>query len=102
MNKPAVVFDFGAVLFHWQPLDLLQQVVPELAPDEPAAKGLASSIFQSFTPDSDWALFDLGRLDEATLATRIGARIGADAAQVRRVIDAIPEHLQAEPEVVSL
>ena len=30
----AVVFDFGAVLFHWQPLTLLQQCVPELAPDE--------------------------------------------------------------------
>jgi putative hydrolase of the HAD superfamily len=102
MNKPAVVFDFGAVLFHWQPLALLQQVVPELAPDEAAARTLAASIFQSFTPDSDWALFDLGRLDESTLASRIGARIGADATQVRRVIDAIPEHLQAQPEVVSV
>jgi HAD superfamily hydrolase (TIGR01509 family) len=98
----AVVFDFGAVLFHWQPLALLRQVVPELAPDEPTARTLAGSIFQSFTPDSDWAQFDLGRLDESTLAQRIAVRIGAQAAQVRRVIDAIPEHLQAQPEVVEL
>ena len=98
----AVVFDFGAVLFHWQPLALLRQVVPELAPDEPTARTLAGSIFQSFTPDSDWAQFDLGRLDEATLSQRIATRIGAQAAQVRRVIDAIPEHLQAQPDVVEL
>ena len=101
MNR-AVVFDFGAVLFHWQPLALLREVVPELAPDEAAARTLAASIFQSFTPDSDWAQFDLGRLDEATLAQRIAGRIGAQPQQVRRVIDAIPEHLQPQPEVVAL
>jgi putative hydrolase of the HAD superfamily len=98
----AVVFDFGAVLFHWQPLALLLEVVPELAPDEAAARALAASIFQSFTPDSDWAQFDLGRLDEATLAQRIAVRIGAQPQQLRRVIDAIPEHLQPQPEVVAL
>ena len=100
--RRAVVFDFGAVLFHWQPLTLLRDVVPELAPDEAAARGLAASIFQSFTPDSDWAQFDLGRLDEATLAQRIAGRIGAQPRQVRRVIDAIPQHLQPQPEVVGL
>lgn len=98
----AVVFDFGAVLFHWQPLQLLQQVVPELAPGEEQARALAASIFQSFVPDSDWARFDLGRVDEATLAERIAGRIRAEAAQVRRVIDAIPAHLQAQEEVVAV
>ena len=102
MTKPAVVFDFGAVLFHWQPLALLQQVVPELAPDEAAARTLAASIFQSFTPDSDWARFDLGQIDEPELATRIAVRVGTTAEQVRRVIDAIPGHLQAQGEVVAL
>ena len=98
----AVVFDFGAVLFHWQPLALLREVVPELAPDEVAASALAASIFQSFTPDSDWAQFDLGLLDEATLSQRIATRIGAQAVQVRRVIDAIPGHLQPQPDVVDV
>jgi putative hydrolase of the HAD superfamily len=100
--RRAVVFDFGAVLFHWQPLALLREVVPELAPDEATARALAASIFQSFTPDSDWARFDLGQLDEATLAQRIAARIGAQPQQVRRVIDAIPQHLQPQPQVVEL
>ena len=39
---PAVVFDFGAVLFQWQPLALLQQTVPDLAPDEASARRVAS------------------------------------------------------------
>jgi len=98
----AVVFDFGAVLFQWKPLQLLQQVVPELAPDEVAARQVAAQIFESFTPDSDWALFDLGRVDEAELADRIARRLGTAPAQVRRVIDAIPPHLVAQPDMVAL
>ncbi|MFZ4649255.1 MAG: HAD family hydrolase [Rubrivivax sp.] len=98
----AVVFDFGAVLFHWQPLELLQQVVPELAPDLPAAQRLAGDIFQSFVPGSDWSRFDLGQLDEEELAGRIALRIGAQPQQLRRVIDAIPLHLQAEAPTVAL
>jgi putative hydrolase of the HAD superfamily len=98
----AVVFDFGAVLFQWKPLDLLRHTVPELAADEAAARALAAQIFESFTPASDWALFDLGQLDEAALATRIARRTGATEPQVRRVIDAIPPHLVAQPASVAL
>jgi putative hydrolase of the HAD superfamily len=98
----AVVFDFGAVLFQWRPLQLLQQVVPELAPDEDRARRVAAQIFESFTPDSDWARFDLGRLDEDELAQRIGARLGLPPASIRRVIDAIPAHLQPQADTVAL
>lgn len=98
----AVVFDFGAVLFQWKPLQLLQQVVPDLAPDDAAAKRVASQIFESFTPASDWALFDLGQVGEAELADRIARRLGIAPAQVRRVIDAIPPHLVAQPPMVAL
>ena len=98
----AVVFDFGAVLFQWQPLALLQRCVPELAADDAAARRLAAQIFESFTPDSDWARFDLGRIAEAELAERIAARTGIGALQARRVIDAIPPHLQPQPATVAL
>lgn len=101
-QAPAVVFDFGAVLFQWQPLQLLQQVVPELAPDEAAARQVAAQVFESFTPDSDWARFDLGRIAEAELASRIAARVGVQVDQVRRIIDAIPPHLVAQPASVAL
>ena len=99
---PAVVFDFGAVLFQWQPLALLQQTVPDLAPDEAAARRVAASFFESFTPDSDWARFDLGLVEEVELAQRIAARTGAPADRVRRVIDAIPGHLQPQADTVAL
>lgn len=98
----AVVFDFGAVLFQWQPLALLQRCVPELAADDAAARRLAAQIFESFTPDSDWARFDLGRIAEAELAERIAARTGIGALQARRVIDAIPPHLQPQAATVAL
>ena len=98
----AVVFDFGAVLFQWQPLQLLQQCVPELAPDEAAARRVAAQVFESFTPDSDWARFDLGRIAEDELAQRIAARVGVQPQQVRRIIDAIPPHLLAQEATVQV
>ena len=97
-----VVFDFGAVLFQWQPYRLLQETVPDLAPDEASARRVAAQIFESFTPESDWARFDLGRIAEAELAERIAARIGVRAEQVRRVIDGIPPHLQPQAPTVAL
>ncbi|MFO1326476.1 MAG: HAD family phosphatase [Rubrivivax sp.] len=99
---PAVVFDFGAVLFQWRPLELLQACVPELARDEALARALAAQVFESFTPASDWARFDLGELAEDELAARIAARVGVQPAQVRRIIDAIPPHLQPQPATVAL
>ncbi|MEI6029468.1 MAG: HAD family phosphatase [Betaproteobacteria bacterium] len=99
---PAVIFDFGAVLFQWQPLELLQQTVPDLAPDEAAARRVAASFFESFTPDSDWARFDLGLVEVPELARRIAARTGAPEDRVRRVIDAIPGHLQPQADTVAL
>ena len=102
MSGPAVIFDFGAVLFQWQPLVLLQQTVPDLAPDEAAARRVAASFFESFTPDSDWARFDLGLVDEGELARRIATRTGAPEDRVRRVIDAIPGHLQPQADTLAL
>lgn len=98
----AVVFDFGAVLFQWQPLRLLQELLPELAPDEAGARALAPRIFESFDLRSDWAQFDLGKLDEAALAERIGRRIEVAPALIRRVIDGIPAHLLPQHPTVAL
>jgi putative hydrolase of the HAD superfamily len=100
--RRAVVFDFGAVLFRWRPYELLQQVAPGQAPDEAAARTLAAQIFQSFTPDSDWARFDLGLVEEARLAKRIASRTGLTQEVARRVIDAVPGHLTAQPDSVAL
>ncbi len=105
-----VIFDLGGVLLHWRPAQILQLVVPELAPDEATARVLAARLFQSFVPGSPWADFDLGRVDEPTLALRLAAALAdalgndyaATPAQMRRVIDSVPPHLAALPDSVAL
>jgi HAD superfamily hydrolase (TIGR01509 family) len=92
MTRTAI-FDFGGVLFRWQPDRLLMDTLPAHAPTAERAQALAAELFQSFTPDSDWARFDLGLLGEVELAGRIAARTGLPAADVRRLIDAVPAHL---------
>ena len=97
-----VVFDFGAVVFHWQPLDLLRQVLPARAPDAAAAGRLAAAIFQGFVPGSDWAAFDLGTVDESALAGRIARRSGLVADEVLAVIHAVPPALVPDAATVAL
>lgn len=101
-RKTAVVFDFGGVLFHWKPTELLQNVVPHLAPNETAALALKKAIFQDLTLDSDWAQFDQGAIEPHALAAKIAMRTGLAQADVATVIAAVPEHLAAKPDTVAL
>lgn len=101
-SRRAVVFDLGGVVFHWQPAQLLRETLPARAVDAGAAEALAAAVFQGFTRDSDWAAFDLGRVDADSLAARIARRTGLAAAEVRAVIDAVPLHLKPDPATVAL
>ena len=89
-----VVFDLGGVVFRWQPLVLLQQLFPTQVRHEGEAREWASQIFQTFHPEADWALFDLGRIEPEPLAQRIAARTGLAEADLRHLIANIPPHLQ--------
>ncbi|MES2974997.1 MAG: HAD family phosphatase [Pseudomonadota bacterium] len=51
-----IVFDFGAVLFTWQPVHLLQTHLGHLAPTAEAAHSLARAIFDH----DDWLGYDRG------------------------------------------
>lgn len=97
-----VIFDLGGVLLHWQPLPLLQQVLPHHAPDLAGAQLLARQLFQGFDPGSDWALFDLGQIEPQALAKRIARRTGLPPEDVQAVIDAIPPHLTTLDETEAL
>jgi putative hydrolase of the HAD superfamily len=105
-----VVFDFGGVLFRWEPAALLRGCLPARAVDDPTAREIAAVVFEAFTPQSDWARFDLGLVEPAELAQRIAARVGGlegatrglQAREVRALIDAIPDHLEALPSSVEL
>ena len=93
MAVATVIFDLGGVLLHWQPLDLLQQVLPRHAPDRSRAQVLANQLFQGFDPGSDWALFDRGQIEPEALAQRIARRTGLSEQELQQLIDGIPPHL---------
>jgi putative hydrolase of the HAD superfamily len=98
--RPRVVFDFAGVLFHWQPLALLQRLLPEHATDEASAAHWAAQIFQGYT--GDWAQFDRGTIAPEPLIDRIATRTGLPAALVRTVVDAVPRSMHALPASVAL
>lgn len=97
-----VVFDLGGVVFRWQPLVLLQEIFPDRVRSEAVAREWASAIFQTFHPDADWALFDLGQIEPEPLAQRIALRTGLAVADVRHLIASIPPHLHAIEGTVAL
>ena len=85
---PTVVFDFAGVVFGWQPLALLQRVIPQQATDLASAHHWAQQIFQGY--GGDWAEFDRGTVAPADLVQRIARRTGLPAAAVQAVVDAVP------------
>jgi HAD superfamily hydrolase (TIGR01509 family) len=95
-----VVFDFGGVLFQWQPPRLLQRELPHVATDQASAEALATDFFQNYT--GDWAEFDRGTVGVPELVARIARRTGLAASDVQRVVDGVPRELQPVPETVDL
>jgi putative hydrolase of the HAD superfamily len=87
-----IVFDFGGVLFRWQPQDFLARLLPAHAPDAEAARVLAHDFFEGYT--GDWGEFDRGTVEPGPLAARIARRTGLGLDEVRRVIDGVPAELQ--------
>ncbi len=90
-----VVFDFGGVLFHWQPHEFLPRVLPHRAVGEAATQALVAGFFQGY--EGDWGEFDRGRIDEVRLAQRIAWRTGLSPSEVMQVIDAVPAELSLMP-----
>jgi putative hydrolase of the HAD superfamily len=95
-----VVFDFGAVLFHWSPADLVRRQWPELAGNAVDAARLAERFFGGF--GGDWAEFDRGRLDRDGIVASIVARTGWSREPVAAVVDAVPEALVVDPATLGL
>lgn len=95
-----LVFDFGGVLFQWQPPRMLQRELPHVATDLARATALAADFFQSYT--GDWAEFDRGTVAVPELVARIARRTGLAADDVQRVVDGVPRELQPIPETVAL
>ena len=95
-----IVFDFGGVLFRWQPHAFMQRLLPQRCATPQAASEFVAQFFQGF--EGDWGEFDRGTLDRASLAERIARRVGLAVHEAKRVIDAVPDELQPLPESVAL
>ena len=96
----AIVFDFGRVVFDWQPEALLARVLPQRASSPTAAAHWVEQIFQSY--QGDWGDFDSGQVEVPALVARIAARTGLDQAEVQAVVDAAPASLAPLPGTVAL
>jgi len=96
----AVVFDFGRVLFDWQPERLLARVLPQRVRDDASAAHWVAQLFQGYT--GDWGDFDRGVVEVPALVQRIAARTGLAPAEVQAVVDAVPDALQPLPGTVAL
>lgn len=93
-----IVFDFGAVLFTWQPHELVQAHFPAEAPTTPAARKLAADIFHH----ADWQAFDAGTLELPSVITRTARRLNLPHESLNGLMSCIPEHLAPIPETVAL
>ena len=95
-----IVFDFGGVLFTWQPHEFMARLLPERASTPDAARALVGEFFESF--GGDWGEFDRGTIAAAPLAGRIAQRTGLSLVDVERVMHAIPQELTPIPGTVAL
>lgn len=95
-----VVFDFGGVLFDWQPHEFLTRLLPELTPTPKAAHALAAVFFEGY--GGDWAAFDRGTIEPEALAQTIARRTGLAVHDTRKVIDGVPHELRPVTGTVAL
>ncbi len=88
----AFVFDFGRVLFDWQPERLLQRLLPQRAFDAASTAHWTAQVFQDY--QGDWGEFDRGAVSPAEVVQRIASRTGLRPDEVQWVVDAVPASLQ--------
>jgi putative hydrolase of the HAD superfamily len=90
MARINVVFDFGAVLFGWEPRKLLAQAFPQQAGTPAQAATLATQVFSH----ADWQAFDAGLLSQAQVVCRTHARTGLHLPVLSQLVDTIGTSLQ--------
>jgi len=100
MTGRRIVFDFGGVLFRWQPIDLLQQLLPHHATDEASARHWVEQIFQGY--GGHWGEFDRGTIEVPALIDAISGRTGLATDTLQALVDIIPHRLTPIADSVAL
>jgi putative hydrolase of the HAD superfamily len=93
-----IVFDFGAVLFTWQPGLLIQAHFPGHAVTQEQRSELAHAVFGH----ADWHDFDRGVLSSAEVSARTAKRLGLHEPAMHTLVDGIGEHLQPMNDTLAL
>ncbi|CAM8661138.1 COG1011 Predicted hydrolase (HAD superfamily) [Comamonadaceae bacterium] len=93
-----VVFDFGAVLFTWRPVDLMMECFPQRAATRAEAGHLAHEVFGHH----EWQAFDRGTIAMADVVAQVARRVGVDATVLGTLVESIGERLTPMPESVAL
>ena len=93
-----VVFDFGAVLFTWRPVDLVAECFPDRASTPAQAGHLAHEVFGH----ADWQSFDRGAVSMPEVIDRTVARLGLDRAALTKLVGDIGERLVPMPDSIAL
>lgn len=85
-----LVLDFGAVLFTWQPAQLLAEHYPRWVSHHGQAQALAQAIFHH----PDWLDFDRGVLAQDEVVARTAQRLHWSAADVQDLVSGVGRNLQ--------
>lgn len=84
-----IVFDFGNVLFEWNPEQLVVEHFPAPLPPSLSPARFADALVNH----RDWLDFDLGFIDSHELSLRSESRLGLDAWSLKSFVDGIPHVL---------
>ncbi len=93
-----VVFDFGAVLFTWRPVDLIAECFPARAATPAQAGHLAHEVFGH----ADWQAFDAGTMAIDVVVARTAARLDLDAKVLGELVGSIDGRLEPLQDSVAL
>ena len=93
-----IVFDFGAVLFTWQPGALIQTHFPDHAATHEQRSALTHAVFGH----ADWHDFDRGVLTASEVSFRTAQRLGLNEPDLRALVDGIGERLQTMDDTLAL
>jgi len=93
-----VVFDFGGVVFSWQPEHLVRTAFPHQAATPAAARALAAALFHH----GDWQDFDRGTIAQGAVVERAAARLGLPPAALQALVSDIPQSLTPMADTVDL
>lgn len=100
LQPSTIVWDFGGVLFRWEPAALIARTLPQRISDAHDAQYWKRHFFG--WPGGEWGEFDRGTLTLEAVVQGTARRLGWSEAEVRAVVDAVPGELQPMEDSVRL